>query len=112
MKLNFVPLNTVAAARAQTAQIMPDGKAPKVFSWSLNVKRQLSPTSIIELRYLGTRALELPVQLQLNSISAFELGALPLPTYIAASTVPATVPASAPSLAQFNALATRRYLAQ
>ena len=112
MKLNFVPPSTVAAARAQTAQIMPDAKAPKVFSWSLNVQRALSANSVIELRYLGTRALELPVQLQLNSISPFELGALPLPTYIVASSVPATVPASAPTLARFNALATRRYAAQ
>lgn len=113
MKLTFVPPSTVAAARAQTAQIMPDAKAPKVFSWSLNVQRQLSGNSMIELRYLGTRALELPAQLQLNSITAFELGALPLPTYILASSVPATVPAAAPTLAQFNALAgTRRYAAQ
>ena len=112
MKLNFVPPSTVAAARAQTAQIMPDAKAPKVFSWSLNVQRQLSANSVIELRYLGTRALELPVQLQLNSISPFELGALALPSYIQASSVPATVPASAPSLAQFTGLQTRRYAAQ
>jgi hypothetical protein len=112
MKLNFVPLSTVAPARAQTAQIMPDAAAPKVFTWSLDVQRQLSANSMVELRYLGTRALELPVQLQLNSISPFELGALPLPTYIQASSVPATVPASAPTLAQFNSLATRRYTAQ
>jgi len=112
MKLNFVPPSTVTPARAQTAQIMPDAKAPKVFSWSLNVQRQLSPNSMIELRYLGTRALELPVQLQLNSITPFELGALPLPTYVLASNVPAIVPASAPTLALFNSLATRRYAAQ
>jgi hypothetical protein len=112
MKLNFVPPSTTASARAQTAQIMPDAKAPKVFSWSLNVQRQLSGNSMIELRYLGTRALELPLQLQLNSITPFELGALPLPTYILVSSVPTTVPASAPTVAQFNALATRRYAAQ
>jgi outer membrane receptor protein involved in Fe transport len=112
MKINFVPLNTVKDSRAQTAQIMPDAKAPKVFSWSLSVERQLSANSMIELRYLGTRALELPVQLQLNSISPFELGALPLPTYIQASSVPANVPASAPTLALFTAAETRRYAAQ
>jgi hypothetical protein len=64
------------------------------------------------VRYLGTRALELPVQLQLNSISPFELGAQPLPTYFSQSAIPATVPATAPNLGQFLALRTRRYAAE
>src|SRR5260370_6732280 len=65
----------------------------------------------LEVRYLGTRALELPVQLQLNSISPFELGAQPLPTYFNQSGIPANVPATAPNLGQFLALRTRRYAA-
>jgi hypothetical protein len=116
MRLNFTPPTTQAAARAQTAQIMADAASPKVFSWSLGVQREIMKNTSLEVRYLGTRALELPVQLQLNSISAFENGAQPLPTYISASQIPATVSGSAPTLAQFNALvgvgAHRRFAAQ
>jgi outer membrane receptor protein involved in Fe transport len=108
----FVPPTTQAAARAQTANIMADAVAPKVFTWSLSVQREIVKNTSLEVRYLGTRALELPVQLQLNSISPFELGAQPLPTYFSQSAVPATVPATAPTLGQFLALRTRRYAAQ
>jgi len=108
----FTPPTTQAAARAQTANIMADAAAPKVFTWSLSVQREIMKNTSLEARYLGTRALELPVQLQLNSISPFELGAQPLPTYFSQSAIPATVPATAPNLGQFLALRTRRYAAQ
>jgi outer membrane receptor protein involved in Fe transport len=108
----FTPPTTQAAARAQTANLMADAKAPKVFTWSLSVQREIHKDTSLEVRYLGTRALELPVQLQLNSISPFELGAKALPTYINPSDVPATVPATTPTLQQFLALRTRRYAAQ
>jgi hypothetical protein len=104
MDINFVPPGTTDVARAQTSQMMSDAESAKVFSWSLAVQRELMRDASLELRYLGTRALALPVQLQLNSITAFDNGALPLPTYIHASDIPATIPASAPNLAQFNAL--------
>ena len=108
----FTPPTTQAAARAQTSNIMADAAAPKVFTWSLSVQREIVKNTSLEVRYLGTRALELPVQLQLNSISPFELGAQPLPTYFSQSAIPATVPATAPNLGQFLALRTRRYAAQ
>ena len=108
----FVPPSTQAAARAQTANLMADAAAPKVFTWSLSVQHEIFKNTSLEVRYLGTRALELPVQLQLNSISPFELGAQPLPTYFSASDIPANVPASAPTLSQFTSLETRRFAAQ
>lgn len=108
----FVPPSTPAAARAQTANLMADAAAPKVFTWSLSVEHEIFKNTSLEVRYLGTRALELPVQLQLNSISPFELGAQPLPTYFSASDIPANVPASAPTLSQFTSLETRRFAAQ
>jgi hypothetical protein len=104
MNINFVPPSTTASARAQTSQMMSDARAAKVFSWSLSIQRELAPNLGVEVRYLGTRGLELPVQLQLNSITAFENGALPLPTYIRPSDIPSVVPLSAPTLAQFNGL--------
>jgi outer membrane receptor protein involved in Fe transport len=112
LRVNFVPPNTTGAARAQTANIMADAAAPKVFSWSLGVQREIFKNTSLEVRYLGTRALELPVQLQLNSITPFELGAQPLPTFFSAADIPATVPANSPTLAQFQALQGRRFAAQ
>ena len=76
------------------------------------MQRQLFRNSSVEVRYLGTRALELPVQLQLNSITPFDLGAQPLPTFIHASNLPAALPVTAPTLAQFLSLETERYAAQ
>ena len=111
-KIVFTPPTTQSAARAQTANIMADAAAPKVFTWSLSVQREIVQNTSVELRYLGTRALELPVQLQLNSISPFELGAQPLPTYFSAAAIPANAPATAPTLQQFLSLRTRRYAAQ
>src|SRR5216684_6877768 len=107
----FTPPTTQAAARAQTSNIMADAAAPKVFTWSLSVQREIVKNTSLEVRYLATRALELPVQLQLNSISPFELGARPLPTYFNQSDIPANVPATARNLGQFLALRTRRYAA-
>ena len=107
----FAPPTTQAAARAQTANIMADAAAPKVFTWSLSVQREIMKKTSLEVRYLGTRALELPVQLQLNSISPFERGAQPLPTYFNQTDIPANVPATAPNLGQFLALRARRYAA-
>ena len=112
MKLNFVAPNSAATARALTTQTMSDAKDPKVFSWSLEVQHEIFRNTSLELRYLGTRGLELPVQLQLNSETAFENGAQPLPTYIHASDIPSTVPATAPTLAQFLSSRTLRYAAQ
>ena len=112
MNVNFVAPSTPAAARALTAQTMADAKDPKVFSWSLEVQREIFRNTSLTLHYLGTRALELPVQFELNSITAFENGAQPLPTYIHASDIPATVSATAPTLVQFLSARTFRYFAQ
>jgi len=113
MKINFVPPSTITTARAQTtSQMISDAKAPKVFSWSLGVQREILRNTSVEVRYLATRALELPVQSQLNSITAFERGARPLPTYFRASDIPNTVSVTAPTLAQFFSLGALRYAAQ
>jgi hypothetical protein len=45
----------------------------------------------LELRYLGTRATQLPVQARINTISAFTAGLQPLPTFLGPSQVPATI---------------------
>jgi len=63
------------------------------------------------VRYVGTRSLELPVQKRLNSASAFDPnvpggGLAPLPTYLTASAIPASVPTPASTLANFRSFLT------
>jgi len=113
MKVAFIEPTNQALARSITGNLMADAIAPKTVSWSLSVQREIMHNTSVEIRYLGTRATQLPVQIQLNSITAFERGAQPLPTYIQQSEIPASVALNAPSLSQFQALvgtgANRRY---
>src|SRR5258708_27186160 len=82
-----VPPTTQAAARAATANLIPDHTAPKVMTWSLGVQHELFRNSSVEVRYVGTRGVSLPVQMRLNSASALDAnipggGITPLPTYL------------------------------
>lgn len=103
-----VPPVTAADAAAATQSFIPDAVAPKVFTWSLGVQHELFRNSSLEVRYVGTRSLELPVQQRLNSASAFDPkapggGITPLPTYMNASDVPGVVTAPVSTLATFDA---------
>jgi len=86
-----VPPATQAEARAATQGIILDQVQPKVLTWTLGVQRELMRNTSLELRYLGTRATQLPVQARINTISAFTAGMQPLPTFFAPSEVPATI---------------------
>lgn len=104
-----VPPATQADARSATQSIITDQVQPKTLTWTLSVQRQIASHWQVEVRYLGTRGLSMPVQVRRNAISVHEINPnLVLPTYFSASQVPVTVPASAPTLAQFlNARALR-----
>lgn len=112
MKLAYRPPTDQATARSMTNQLIVDAHNPKVLSWSLGLQHEIIKETTLELRYLGTRGLSLPVQIQLNSQTAFERGARLLPTYLSTSQVPATMPADSPTLAQFLAARGRPYAAQ
>ena len=86
-----VPPVTQEEARAATQGIMLDQVHPKVLTWTLGVQREIMNKTSLELRYLGTRATQLPVQARTNTISAFAAGIQPLPTFFAASDVPGTL---------------------
>ena len=103
-----VPPTTQANARAATGNIIPDQVDPKVISWSLGVQHELFRDTSVEVRYVGTRSLELPVQQRLNSASAFDPnfpggGLAPLPTYFKPSDVPAAIPNPVDTRASFTA---------
>jgi len=102
-----VPPTTTADARKNTQALILDMVDPKVITWSLGVQHELFRDTSIEVRYVGTRSLELPVQKRLNSASAFDPsvpggGIAPLPTYLSASAIPATVATPASTLADFK----------
>jgi hypothetical protein len=86
-----VPPATREEARAATQGIILDQVQPKVLTWTLGVQRELMNSTSLELRYLGTRATQLPVQARTNTISAFTAGLQPLPTFFAPSQVPITI---------------------
>jgi hypothetical protein len=109
LRLNVPPV-TRAAARAVTSFIMLDQVAPKIYTWSLSIQRQLARNYTLELRYLGTKGTNLPVQAMLNIIPVFEKNPnLVLPTYFSNSAVPATVSLTTPSLFDFEMAQDLRY---
>lgn len=107
----LVSPQTVAEARAATGSLIVDTVAPKILTWTLGVQRELFRDTSLELRYLGTRATHLPVQARLNTISAFDAGLQPLPTFFRDSDVPATL-VGGPRLADFENFEPLRYADQ
>jgi len=99
----FLPPTTAEEARALTASYIDDTVLPKVLTWSLGVQRELYRGASLEVRYLGTRGLSLPIQYRLNFRSAFSQGFQPLPTYFSASEVPANVAAPTHTTEDFEA---------
>lgn len=95
-----VPPVTQADARANTGSIIVDTVQPKVMTWTLGVQRELTSNDSLEVRYLGTRAVHLPVQARLNTRSAFSAGLQELPTYFSLSAIPATI-TGGPRLSDF-----------
>jgi hypothetical protein len=95
-------------ARAETQSLIVDTVAPKTYSWALSIQRELGGNWLVEARYVGTHALELPMQVRRNA-KVPPPADLFLPTYFSDSEVPATVSLTAPSRADFSAAAVRPY---
>jgi hypothetical protein len=87
----YVPNTDPAHNRALTTGYIDDTVMPKVLNWTLGVQHEIYPGATVEVRYLGTRSLSLPVQYRMNRQSAFDAGITPLPTFFKASDVPASV---------------------
>ncbi len=112
MNLAYRPPTNQATARSLTNQMMVDAVMPKVVNWALGIQHEIVKETTLEVRYLGTRAVSLPLQIQLNSQTAFERGARSLPTWFSTSEIPGTMPADSATLAQFLAARGRPYAAQ
>lgn len=109
--IQFVPPSNATFARSITGNLLPPNTSPQVYTWSASVQREILPGTVVEFRYLGTKATGLPIQTQINSVTAFSNGATALPTYFKASDVPTTAAASTPTLADFNTKVIRPYAA-
>ena len=58
----YVPPANQAEARALTTSFIDDTVMPKILTWSFGIQRELYRNGVFEVRYLGTRGLELPIQ--------------------------------------------------
>ncbi len=81
-----------AAARAATSAFIPNQQRPEAYSWNFAIQRQFAGDYVFESRYLGTRGLFLPMQIQINR----------QPTVTASNALP--VYFSMPSQAALNSL--------
>ncbi len=105
-----VPPVTQEEARAATGSLIVDQVAPKTYTWTLSMQREFAKNYVLELRYLGTRGQNLPLQARLNAITVFEHHPeLALPTYFADAEVPSLVSLAAPSLLDFYSAQDLRY---
>ncbi len=95
------PITDQATARGLTSSYVDDTVMPKIMTWSLGVQREVLPNTTVEMRYLGTRGVELPVQDRRNFSSYFDGGGTPLPMYFSASSIPTTWTASTPTDTNF-----------
>lgn len=93
----LTPPTTQAQARNLTSSYIDDTVMPKILTWSLGVQHELARNTTIEVRYLGTRGLELPLQVRRNTESYFDAGGAPLTLYLNPASIPATYTASTPS---------------
>ncbi len=99
----YIPPSGQAGARALTTSYIDDTVMPKILTWSLGVQHEVYRNASVEVRYLGTRGISLPVQYRRNRESGFDAGLAPLPEYFRASDVPATAAANAPTRTPWNA---------
>jgi hypothetical protein len=105
-----IPPVTQEDARAATQGLILKNTAPQSYTWSLSVQREIKPDLAVELRYVGTRGLRLPVQDRYNARKDIEVIGQSLPTFTSVSDVPATMPVDV-TLESLRAQAVRTYSA-
>jgi hypothetical protein len=81
-----------AAAQAATSGFIPNQKRPEAINWNFAIQHEFAGKYVFETRYVGTRGLFLPIQMQLNN-QAVVNASNALPVYF-----------SAPSQATLNSL--------
>lgn len=77
---------SVTQARAATSAFIPDQKLPYAINWNIGIQHIFAKKYTLEVRYLGTRGVHLPVQQRINR-EAIVTPTNFLPTYLSAPTV-------------------------
>ncbi|HYO80104.1 MAG TPA: TonB-dependent receptor [Bryobacteraceae bacterium] len=60
------PVTSPARARQLTTSFVPDQLRPYAMTWNAGIQRVLAEDYTVEVRYLGTRGVHLPIQMNLN----------------------------------------------
>jgi len=81
----YTPPASVAQARAATSALIPDQKLPYAIDWNFGIQHIFAKDYTVEVRYLGTRGVHLPVQQRINR-EAIVTPTNFLPTYLSAPT--------------------------
>ena len=63
------PFTSAADARAATSAFIPNQKLPYSETWNLGVQHMFAQKYTLDVRYVGTRGIHLPVQTRLNAQS-------------------------------------------
>ncbi len=74
---------TPAEARQNTSGYIPDAKLPYAVEWNADIQHVFKRDYTVELRYLGTRGVHLPMQQQINKASPVSASGF-IPTYLSA----------------------------
>jgi hypothetical protein len=77
------PFTDPIAARQATSAYIPNQQLPYSETWDLGIQHIFAQKYTLEVRYVGTRGIHLPVQTRLNRQSVVNLGQY-LPTYTTA----------------------------
>ncbi len=75
------PITNPATARALTSSFIPFQDRPYALQWNLGVQRVFAKDYTVEARYLGTRGIRLPLQVQLNRPASVLNGQRQLPMF-------------------------------
>lgn len=76
------PATDTATARALTSSFIPDQLRPYSAQWNFGVQRVFRNDYTLEVRYLGTRGIHLPIQLQINRQAGVTSADRALPTFL------------------------------
>jgi hypothetical protein len=74
---SFVSSFAITPSASQSVNAFdPNIKVPRVQSWSLGIQREITPSTVLEVRYVGNHSTGLWRQVDLNEVNIFENGFL------------------------------------
>jgi hypothetical protein len=79
----YTPPVNVSQARSATSAFIPDQKLPYAIDWNIGIQHVFAKDYTLEIRYLGTRGVHLPIQERINR-QAVVTPTNFLPTYLTA----------------------------